>query len=200
MKLNEKIIEVIEIYGFSYSAVVEQDDEYYIELYQDTPAGEDWHVTIWFDGNDNSFINSFREYVESFDVDEEVEILIGSRGKNGVPNSISVLVKDAEWKKEKLRFLLKYLEDIDLENNVLTVFVLDHVDNEVKPILYMIPSNKQLEVEKLAMLLKVNEYNEEFENLLTKNHIKYEWMGSIHSAKYRQEDWIDDKIARVIVG
>lgn len=200
MKLNEKIIEVIEIYGFSYSAVVEQDNEYYIELYQDTPAGEDWHVTIWFDGNDNSFINSFREYVESFDVDEEVEIWIESRGKNGVPNSISVLVKDAEWKKEKLRLLLKYLEDIDLESNVLTVFVLDHVDDEVKPILYMIPLNKQLEVKKLAMLLKVNEYNEEFENLLTKNHIKYEWMGSIHSAKYRQEDWIDDKIARVIVG
>ncbi len=200
MKLNEKIIEAIENNGFCYSAVVEHDNKFYIELYQDTLAGEDWHVIIWFNGSNNGFINSFRRYSESFDVDEEAEIWIESRGEHGVPNSISVLVKDAEWKKEKLGLLLKDLEDIDLESNVLTVFVLDHVDNEVKPILYMIPLNKQLEVEKLAMLLKVNEYNEEFENLLTKNHIKFEWMGSIHSAKYRQEDWIDDNIARVIVG
>ena len=48
MKLNEKIIEAIENNGFCCSAVVEQDNGFYIELYQDTPAGEDWHVTIWF--------------------------------------------------------------------------------------------------------------------------------------------------------
>ena len=97
--------------------------------------------------------------------------------------------------------LLKDLEDIDFrEDNVLTVFILDHVDDEAKPILYMIPLNKQLEVEKLARSLKVNEYDSEFEDLLTDNHIKYEWMGSIYSAKNRQENWIDDNIARVIVG
>lgn len=201
MELNKKIVDVIENNGFCYDAVVEQDNKFYIELYRDTPAGEDWHVIIWFNGSDNGFINSFRKYVEDFDVDEEAEIYIESRGKHGVPSSISVLVKDAEWKKEKLGLLLKDLEDIDFrEDNVLTVFILDHVDDEEKPILYMIPLNKQLEVEKLARSLKVNEYGPQFEDLLTDNHIKYEWMGSIYNARGRQKNWIDDKIARVIVG
>ena len=201
MKLNEKIIEVIENNGFNYNAVMEHDNKFYIELYQDTPAGEDWNVIIWFDGSDNGFIDSFRRYSESFDVDEETEILIESRGKYGVPSSISLLVKDTEWKKETLGKTLKDLEDIGLEeDNVLTVFILDHIDDEVKPILYMIPLDKQLEVEKIARSLKVNEYGPQFEDLLTDNHIKYEWMGSIYSAKGRQENWIDDKITRVIVG
>lgn len=204
MELNKKIIDVIENSGFCYSVVMEHDNKFYIELYQDTPAGEDWHVIIWFNGSNNGFINSFRRYYESFDVDEETEVLVESRGEHGVPSSISLLVKDSEWKKEKLGLLLKDLEDIDLrenrENNVFTVFILDHVDDEVKPILYMIPLNKQLEVEKLARSLKVNEYGPQFEDLLTDNHIKYEWMGSIYSARGRQKNWIDDKIARVIVG
>lgn len=204
MELNKKIVDVIENNGFYYSVVVEQDNGFYIELYRDTPAGEDWHVIIWFNGSDNGFINSFRKYVEDFDVDEEAEIYIESRGKNGIPSSIrkiTEILNDAEWKKEKLGLLLKDLEDIDFrEDNVLTVFILDHVDDEAKPILYMIPLNKQLEVEKLARSLKVNEYDSEFEDLLTDNHIKYEWMGSIYSAKNRQENWIDDNIARVIVG
>lgn len=201
MKLNEKIIEVIENNGFNYNAVMEHDNKFYIKLYQDTPAGEDWNVIIWFDGSNNGFIDSFRRYFESFDVDEEVEIFIESRGKHGIPSSISLLVKDAEWKKEKLGLLLKDLEDIDSEeSNVLTVFILDNVNNEVKPILYMIPLNKQDEVEMIAMSLKANEYDSEFEDLLTNNHIKYEWIGSIYSARGRQKDWIDNNIARVIVG
>lgn len=64
----------------------------------------------------------------------------------------------------------------------------------MKPIVYVIPLNKQLEVEKLAKSLKVNEYWPQFEDLLTDNHIKYEWMGSIYSARGRQENWIDDKM------
>lgn len=201
MKLNEKIIEAIENNRFDHDVIAEQDNEFYIELYQDTPAGEDWHVTIWFDGSDNGFIDSFRQYSESFDVDEETEIFIESRGKHGIPSSISLLVKDAEWKKEKLGLLLKDLEDIDLEeSNVLTVFILDNVNNEVKPILYMIPLNKQDEVEMIAMSLKANEYDSEFEDLLYNNHIKFEWIGSIYSARGRQENWINEKIARVIVG
>ena len=201
MKLNEKIIEVIENNGFNYNAVMEHDNKFYIELYQYTPAGEDWNVIIWFDGSDNGFIDSFRRYSESFDVDEETEILVESRGKHGIPSSISLLVKDAEWKKETLGKTLKDLEDIDdEEDNVLTVFILDHIDDEVKPILYMIPLDKQLEVEKIARSLNANEYGPQFEDLLTDNHIKYEWMGSIYSTRDRQENWIDDKIARVIVG
>ena len=203
MELNKKIVDVIENSGFNYDGV-DEDDGYSVRLYQSTPAGEDWGLIIWFDGSDNGFIYAFRKYSESFDVDDEAEFWIESRGENGIPSSvrkITEILNDAEWKKEQLGLLLKDLEDIDLEEDeAITFFVLDHVDDEVKPIVYVIPLNKQLEVEKLAKSLKVNEHGPQFEDLLTDNHIKYEWMGSIYSARGRQENWIDDKIARVIVG
>ena len=205
MKLNEKIIEVIENNEFDHDAVAEQDNEYYIELYQNTPAGEDWYVTIWFDGSNNGFINSFRKYAEDFDVDEEAEIWIKSRGEHGVPSSISVLVKDAEWKKETLGKTLKDLEDLDEnEDDIMTFFVLDSVNDNDAPVVYLIPLKKQLEVENLAKTLVVSEdfYQIEcsFEKLLKENNIKYEWIGKICDIVNRQTDWIDDNISRVIVG
>lgn len=205
MKLNEKIIEAIENNGFCYSAVMERDNGFYIELYQDTPAGEDWHVTIWFNGSNNEFIDSFRRYSESFDVDKEAEIWIESRGEHGVPNSISVLVKDAEWKKEKLGLLLKDLEDIEYANfneGLLTLIILDNIDCDEPASVFMIPLIKQIEVEKLAKTIhatSTDKIEDEFENLLRENRIKHEWIGHIYDAN-REKDWIDDKIARVIVG
>lgn len=205
MKLNEKIIEAIENNGFCYSAVMGHDNKFYIELYQDTPAGEDWHVTIWFNGSNNEFIDSFRIYSESFDVDEEAEIWIESRGEHGVPNSISVLVKDAEWKKEKLGLLLKDLEDIEYANfneGLLTLIILDNIDCDEPASVFMIPLIKQIEVEKLAKTIhatSTDKIEDEFENLLRENRIKHEWIGRIYDAN-REKDWIDDKISRVIVG
>lgn len=205
MELNKKIIKVIENNGFGCHAVMEHDNKFYIELYQDTPAGEDWNVIIWFDGSDNDFINSFTRYSEIFDVDEEVEVLIESRGKHGVPSSISVLVKDAEWKKETLGKTLKDLEDIDKnEYDIMTFFVLDSVNDKTAPVVFFIPLNKQLEVENLAKTLVASEdfYKVEcnFEKVLKENNIEYEWIGKIHDVVNRQKDWIDDKISRVIVG
>lgn len=205
MELNKKIVDVIENNGFCYDAVVEQDNEFYIELYRDTPAGEDWHVIIWFNGSDNGFINSFRKYVEDFDVDEEAEIYIESRGKRGVPSSISVLVKDAEWKKETLGKMLKDLEDLDEnEDDIMTFFVLDSVNDKDAPVVFFIPLNKQLEVENLAKTLVASEdfYEVEcnFEKVLKENNIEYEWIGTICNTYNRQKDWIDDKLPRVIVG
>ena len=205
MKLNEKIIEDIEDNGFCYSAVVEQDNGFYIELYQDTPAGEDWHVTIWFNGSNNEFINSFRKYVEDFDVDEEAEIWIESRGECGVPSSIRVLVDDAEWKEERLQTLLKNLEDIEyvnLNEELLTLIILDNIDCDEPASVFMIPLIKQIEVEKLAKTIhatSTDKIEDEFEDLLRENRIKHEWIGRIYDAN-REKDWIDDKISRVIVG
>ena len=201
MKLSKKILDVLENNGFNYGEITEQNEDYYIEINQDTPAGEDWIVTIWFDGDDESFINSFRKFVESFDIDEEVELWIESRGKNGVPSSVRELVEDAEWKKETLGKTLKDLEDIDKDNRV-TLFVLDSINDRNKPIIYVIPLDKQLEVEKLAKSIITENFDDaeyEFERLLRGNDIDFEWMGGIDSAINRQKDWIDDKIPRVIV-
>lgn len=205
MELNKKIVDVIENNGFCYSVVMEYDNKFYIELYQDTPAGEDWHVIIWFNGSNNGFINSFRRYSESFDVDEETEVLVESRGKYGVPSSISLLVKDSEWKKETLGKMLNDLEDLDEnKDDIMTFFVLDSVNDKDAPVVFFIPLNKQLEVENLAKTLVASEdfYEVEcnFEKVLKENNIEYEWIGTICNTYNRQKDWIDDKLPRVIVG
>lgn len=205
MKLNEKIIEAIENNGFGCHAVMEYDNKFYIELYQYTPAGEDWNVIIWFDGSDNGFINSFRKYTEDFDVDEEAEIWIESRGERGVPSSIRVLVDDAEWKEERLQTLLKDLEDIEYVNfneELLTLIILDNIDCDEPASVFMIPLIKQIEVEKLAKTIhatSTDKIEDEFEDLLRENRIKHEWIGRIYDAN-RETDWIDDKVSRVIVG
>lgn len=205
MKLNEKIIEAIENNGFGCHAVMEHDNKFYIELYQYTPAGEDWNVIIWFDGSDNGFINSFRKYTEDFDVDEEAEIWIESRGERGVPSSIRVFVDDAEWKEERLQTLLKDLEDIEYVNfneELLTLIILDNIDCDEPASVFMIPLIKQIEVEKLAKTIhatSTDKIEDEFEDLLRENRIKHEWIGRIYDAN-RETDWIDDKVSRVIVG
>ena len=110
IKLSNTIAEILEYNGFSYNEVEEQDGKYYIELNNGTPEGEDWWVTVCFDGTDKSFVDAVEEITTNFDIDEEVEIWIPSRGQNGVPSSISALVHDAEWKLEQLESLLSDLQ------------------------------------------------------------------------------------------
>lgn len=110
IKLNNTIAEILEYNGFNYNEVTEQDGKYYIELNNNTPLGEDWWLTVWFDGTDKSFVDAIEEITTNFDIDEEVEIWIPLRGKNGVPSSISALVQDAEWKLEQLESLLSNLQ------------------------------------------------------------------------------------------
>lgn len=115
MKLSNKIIKTVENNDFSINEITEQGNEFYVEINQHTPCGEDWWETIWFDGTDDGFIKAVREKYRNFDVDDEVEIYIESRGKNGVPSSIRALVEDAEWKEDKLGELAYDLEELDLE-------------------------------------------------------------------------------------
>lgn len=110
IKLNNTIVEILEYNGFNYNEVTEQDGKYYIELNNNTPLGEDWWFTVWFDGTDKSFVDAVEEITTNFDIDEEVEIWIPLRWKNGVPSSISALVQDAEWKLEQLESLLSDLQ------------------------------------------------------------------------------------------
>ena len=112
MELSKKILDILEDNGFSCEKITEQDKKYYIEINQNTPAGEDWWTTIWFDGTSAGFIDSLEEIVSDFDVDEEVEIWIPSRGKNGVPNSIETLVEDAKWKLKQLEDLMINLKEV----------------------------------------------------------------------------------------
>lgn len=120
MKLHEQIIKVIEEKGFSLGKVTKQDhvvddEQYYVEINQSTPEGEDWWETIWFNGTNEGFIDGVRSRFLNFDVDEEVEVWIENRGKNGVPSSIRALVEDAEWKENKLEKLSDALGELDID-------------------------------------------------------------------------------------
>ena len=111
-EFSKEIIKVLEDAGFNIGEITEQDGEYYIELSQYTPEGEDWYVIIWFDDTEEDFIKSVRTCSDNFDVDEEVEPYIEMRGQRGVPNSISALLEDAKWKEKTLEDLADNLEDI----------------------------------------------------------------------------------------
>ena len=112
MKLKKRIIEVVENNGFIMDNVEKQGNNFYVSIYQYTPLGEDWGEVIWFDGTNKGFIEAVRDSYNSFDVDEEAEIWVECRGKNGVPNSIRALVEDAEWKEAALGKLADELEEL----------------------------------------------------------------------------------------
>lgn len=118
MELPERIIEVLERNEFNIGKVTKQDNKFYLEYGQNTPEGEDWWETLWFDGTEEGFIKAFTERANSFDVDEEAEVWIEARRNvNGVPDSIRDLISDAEWKKETLLQTARELNDEELEED-----------------------------------------------------------------------------------
>lgn len=114
IKLNEKVIEILESNGFDLQSINEQTNGICAEIQQYTPEGEDWYEVVWFDGTDKGFIKGVEENYKNYDVEEEAEIWINQRGKNGVPDSIANLIEDSKWKKEKLQLLSMELNKIEL--------------------------------------------------------------------------------------
>ena len=111
-ELNENIVRILEDSGF-YVGKPEYSNhhrEYYVEINQSTDLGEDWWMTLWYDGSDEDFIQKFETMVDYFDPDEEAEVYIEMRGKNGVPDSIRDILDDQVWKLETLRTTLKELQ------------------------------------------------------------------------------------------
>lgn len=129
MLLNNRIQDVLERNNFNCNQEInEQNKEKYIEINQCTPEGEDWWETIWFDGTYEGFINAIEERVLNFDIDDEVEVLIPSRGKGGCPNSIMDLVHDAEWKQKTLENLL---DDLQENEEIEKEITKESVENEL---------------------------------------------------------------------
>ena len=129
-ELNENIVRILEDNGFTVGKPEYSDHhkEYCIEINQYTDLGEDWWLTLGYDGTDEDFIQKFEILVDNFDPDEEAEIYIDMRGKNGVPDSIRDILEDQVWKLETLRTTLKELKeefeeypDIDDEDEEYTI-------------------------------------------------------------------------------
>lgn len=103
-KLNNKLTSILEDEGFTVEV-----HENFVELSQYTPAGEDWSFEIQHKKDSVSFVYNFRDYADSFDIDEEFDNLYGMSGSPDVQG----LLDDQNWKKEKLEecsTLLRYMK------------------------------------------------------------------------------------------
>ena len=72
-----------------------------VEFWTDT-SGQDIPVEFDFDGTAEDFVKQFCEHAETYDVDDEVELFIRMRGKQGVPNTVRELLNDCQEAKDTL--------------------------------------------------------------------------------------------------
>ena len=80
----------------------EKNGQYVAELEWYSPAGEDFIVTLWFDGTSADFVREFADYAEDFDPEEHAAMWIENKNSvSGVP-SIRELIDDADEIKETL--------------------------------------------------------------------------------------------------
>ena len=114
VKLSQNIIAMIRAHGFITHKIEGQNGQFYMELNQGTPLGEDWWVSIWFDGTDADFIKQVWNYYYSFSIDDEVAIYVDNRGHYDIPESISDLIMDANWKELALKSLAEDLSVIQI--------------------------------------------------------------------------------------
>lgn len=95
-RLPKKVMDVLEACGWRLNGIEKQDGEYWAEIENWSPAGEDLPETIWYDGTGKGFVEAVREWASDYDADEHAEMWIEFRGTRGVPNSIRSLVNDAD--------------------------------------------------------------------------------------------------------
>lgn len=109
-QLSKTVLKILEKENFHLCGpITKQDKAYWVELEFFSPCGEDVIETIWFDGTDSGFIEAICDRAENFDVDDHVMLWASDRGKNGVPESIEELVKDAKSIKTILQNLAEKL-------------------------------------------------------------------------------------------
>lgn len=106
----DKLQRIIEDKGFYFKHEKEKDGRYSALLEQSTPLGEDWCLEFLYK-NIADLINQITEYSYNYDADEEAEIYINIRGKNGVPSSIRALLDDSQWKKDQLTKLASQIQN-----------------------------------------------------------------------------------------
>ena len=115
-ELSEKQRQIIEDHDWNIIEVSEQDGTPYLEIESWSPAGEDLGETIWINDG-QSLAEAAREWADSFDKDEHVELWVESRGKRGVPETIRELVDDAEEIQKMFNDLADALENEDDEES-----------------------------------------------------------------------------------
>lgn len=99
----ERVEKVLDDMGVNYKI---NANEAFVEFWTDT-AGQDIPVDIEYDGTPEDFARKFSEYADAYDVDDEVEVYVGMRGKNGVPNTVRELMDSCQEAKDTLTEIAK---------------------------------------------------------------------------------------------
>lgn len=109
--LGERTVQILEDNDISVS--VDDNGRYYeVSLEFWSPAGEDVPIELeCYDADD--FLKEFREYAQDFDVDDHVKGLVNST-LSGVPQSVAVLVEDAQAIKQFLDEVADKLDGIEV--------------------------------------------------------------------------------------
>lgn len=94
--LPEKITNVLESQDWNLCSIGEQDGGYYAEIEKNSPGGEDYVATIWFNGLPTDFIEKVAEYSDDYDADDHVIDLIECSSRGCLPGSLRDLIDDAE--------------------------------------------------------------------------------------------------------
>ncbi len=116
-ELWEKIYDVLDESNVRYDTnYCESETEAIIEFWTDT-AGQDIVTEFDYDGTPEDFIEQFTERAENYDVDEEVELYVNMRGKDGVPDTVRELLDDCEEAKDTLMEISRKLKNVLTENN-----------------------------------------------------------------------------------
>ena len=179
MELHKKIVDALEEHGFRVSDIDEQDGEFFVDCEFFSPAGEDFCMTVFFDGTNADFVYQFSEYCNDYDADEHAAELIACRGRNGIPNSVREIIDDAEAIDEKLADMSAALDNLDTSE-----MDEDWVRENWESALNSMPYGKIAEtiewgftdgdLQELMRLHKAGIFREKIEDLLTDCNFHYE--------------------------
>lgn len=116
MKFSKNFNSVVAKLGWQIRGL--HDSDGYIEFAQYSPAGEDFSFEIE-KGTEEEIIERIGEYARDFDVDEHASLYVGTNC--GAPNSLSVLLQDANAIKQMLLDLFNELSGNDIKPCDLTI-------------------------------------------------------------------------------
>lgn len=107
----EKVYDVLDELSVRYDTnYCDSETEAIIEFWTDT-AGQDIPTEFDYDGTPEDFVKQFTEAAENYDVDEEVELYVNMRGKDGVPDTVRELLDDCQEAKDTLMEIAEKLQE-----------------------------------------------------------------------------------------
>ena len=107
----EKVYDVLDELSVRYDTnYCGSETQAIIEFWTDT-ANQDIPTEFDYNGTPEDFVTQFVEAAERYDVDTEVELYVGTRGRNGVPNTVRELLDDCQEANDTLMEIARRLQE-----------------------------------------------------------------------------------------